>query len=433
MRIFSLFVAFFFLLLFISANAAAAPAGDCLVWTKDLGHGAVTMLSMTSDASFFSAATNDGTIVLLNRDGGAVWNYFNTKSNSRNAVAAIHPSGTNVLGASGTSVYLISDTGSQIWSDPRVTKSTIYDVAYSLNGYGYTTGGNTLEFFGKEGNKDFTIKTASAVWRFAISSDGTYFVTGTSGQDHRVYLYDRNQSLRWMYDPGTSVNDVDVAYGGSRVVAGAGPNVYFFSQNGALIGSYDCGSPLNGVSMSSDGTRVAVGMQNGGVKLVSWSGDVLWETQTGGHVYDVALSSDGTRIAVAVDSEVRFYSPNIPAMNPTPAGSIVTPTTPGTGAVAIASTPPSAGVYVDNAYKGITPITVIDLLPGEHAVIIRSTGYADWSTTVKVPADTTVTLSGSLSRLTPVTTRSPLSEFTVFGALSTIVIFTAGAFQRKRT
>ena len=89
MRDLHLYSASFFALLFLAATAAAAPAGGGFIKSVDLGHGAVTMLSMTSDGSFVSAATQDGTILLLSRNTGAVWHYFNTKSNSRNSVAAL--------------------------------------------------------------------------------------------------------------------------------------------------------------------------------------------------------------------------------------------------------------------------------------------------------------------------------------------------------
>jgi hypothetical protein len=369
------------------------------------------MLSMTSDGSFLSAATQDGSILLLSRNTGPVWTYFNTKSNSRSSVAAIHPLGTKVLGASGSALYFVSDTGQELWSDQRPSQTTIYDVALSTDGYGYTTGGNALYFFDKDNNPIFNLKTASAAWRFAISSDGSYVTVGTSDPDHRVYLYDRNESLRWTFDPKTSVSDVDVAYKGYRVAAGAGSNLYVFSLNGALIGAYDCGSPLNGVSMSRDGTRIAVGMQDGSVKVISDTGTILWQNRTNGRVYDVALSSDGTSLAIARDNSVQWFAPDIPAMNP---GTTVS--TAG-AAVAISSVPAGAGVFVDNTYRGVTPMTVSGLTPGEHLILLRQAGYSDWSTTVTAIPDRTIAISGTLTPAAPSPTHTPAPVAAVAGAL----------------
>lgn len=427
--IFGIGTLFLVTLLLFAAPAAAFPAGGGLLWSKDLSHGAVSMLSMTSDGSFVAASTQDGTIVLLNRNAGAIWDYYNTKSNSRYSVAAIHPLGTKVLGATGTYVYMISDKGTNIWMSQDL-KENIYDVAFSTDGFGYTTAGNNLYFFDKDGNGLFMLKTASAVWRFAISSDGTYFGTGTSDPDHRVYLYDRNQSLRWTYDPGDAVSDVDVAYRASRVAAGAGQHLYLFNQNGALLSTYECGAPVNGISMSRDGTRVAVGMQDGRVAIYSGRGELIWQNISGGRVYDVALSSDGTQLAVAVDSTVRYFAPDIPIMNPTLASG-VPQGAPGTGTVTISSNPSGANVYIDNAYRGITPVTITDIAPGQHTILLRHAGLPDWSIDVDVLSDTTISLSATLSPLPQLSpTKSPL-PVTVVGAALALLIIAAGIGRRR--
>lgn len=411
MRLYPAITAIFFALLILSLPASASPAEGGLIKSIELGHGAVTMLSMTSDGSFLSAATQDGSILMLSRNTGPVWTYYNTKSNAKSAVAAIHPLGTKVLGASGSALYFVSDTGHELWSDQRVSQSSIYDVAISTDGYGYSTGGNALYLFDRDNNPIFDLRTASAAWRFAISSDGSYIAVGTSDPDHRVYLYDRNESLRWTYDPKNSVSDVDVAYKGHRVAAGAGSNLYVFSQGGALIGAYDCGSPLNGVSMSRDGTRIAVGMQDGSVKIISDNGVVLWQNQTNGRVYDVALSSDGTQVAVARDSSVQWFAPDIPAMNPgTPDGSA-------TASIAVSSVPSGASVFVDNIYRGTAPMTVGGLTPGDHTVTLRLAGYPDWSTTAVAVPEQTIAISGTLAPAPLPTTHSPAPVAAVAGSL----------------
>jgi hypothetical protein len=411
MRLSPAITAIFFALLIISFPASANPAEGGFIRSVELGHGAVTMLSMTSDGSFLSAATQDGSILMLSRNTGPVWTYYNTKSNTKSAVAAIHPLGTKVLGSSGSALYFISDTGKELWSDQRVSQSSIYDVAISTDGYGYTTAGNALYLFDKDNNPIFDLRTASAAWRFALSSDGSYIGFGTSDPDHRIYLYDRNESLRWTYDPKTSVSDVDVAYKGHRVAAGAGSNLYVFSQGGALIGAYDCGSPLNGVSMSRDGTRVAVGMQDGSVKIISDTGAVLWQNQTGGRVYDVALSSDGTQIAIAKDSSVQWFAPDIPAMNPG------TPETLAAASIAVSSDPSGASIFVDNTYRGTAPMTVNDLSPGEHTVTLRLVGYPDWSTRVTAVPGQPAAITGTLSHPAVPTTHAPAPVAAVAGAL----------------
>ena len=143
-------------------------------------------------------------------------------------------------------------------------------------------------------------------------------------------------------------------------------------------------------------------MQDGSVKIISDAGLVLWQNRTAGKVYDVALSSDGTQLAVAVDSSVQWFAPDIPAMNPS-AATTTAITAPGTGAVIVSSSPGGAGVYVDNSYRGISPLTVKDLPPGNHVLLLKQAGYNDWSTTVTVIPDQAISLSGSLSPAVSVT------------------------------
>ncbi|MDD1718899.1 MAG: PEGA domain-containing protein [Methanoregulaceae archaeon] len=67
-----------------------------------------------------------------------------------------------------------------------------------------------------------------------------------------------------------------------------------------------------------------------------------------------------------------------------------------TGDVYFTSVPGGAQVSVDNSYRGVTPITV-SLFPGNHNVLIRMSGYSDWSNTVYVTANTRQTMNAQLS------------------------------------
>ena len=51
-----------------------------------------------------------------------------------------------------------------------------------------------------------------------------------------------------------------------------------------------------------------------------------------------------------------------------------------TGSLIVASYPSSASLYVDGAYKGLTPMTVSGLSVGNHAVSVTKSGYNTYST-----------------------------------------------------
>ncbi|HSQ93281.1 MAG TPA: PEGA domain-containing protein, partial [Methanoregula sp.] len=61
--------------------------------------------------------------------------------------------------------------------------------------------------------------------------------------------------------------------------------------------------------------------------------------------------------------------------------------TPVTGSLVVSSTPPGAEVYLDNVYRGTTPVTVIDLA-GFHTVELRLRDYQSWSKSIQIDAGT---------------------------------------------
>lgn len=96
-----------------------------------------------------------------------------------------------------------------------------------------------------------------------------------------------------------------------------------------------------------------------------------------------------------------------------------------TGSISVTSSPSGAEVYIDNAYKGITPLTVDGVATGTHAVRVALSGYGDWATTVQVGAGSTASASASLS---PAPTQAPhagVAPFAVIGALGILGLFVA--------
>lgn len=87
-----------------------------------------------------------------------------------------------------------------------------------------------------------------------------------------------------------------------------------------------------------------------------------------------------------------------------------------TGTVSVSSSPTGANVYIDNAYKGVTPVD-IEVSPGTRTVKVTLPGYLDWSTDVQVTAGGTSQVSASL---TPATTsaQSGVLPFAALGALA---------------
>jgi hypothetical protein len=80
----------------------------------------------------------------------------------------------------------------------------------------------------------------------------------------------------------------------------------------------------------------------------------------------------------------------------------VGPTPDTTGQIYFYSVPATANIYVDNAYRGITPLTLRDIPAGNHAVIYKLAGYQDYSTIVTVTGGTIVNVPATLASSGPV-------------------------------
>jgi hypothetical protein len=80
-----------------------------------------------------------------------------------------------------------------------------------------------------------------------------------------------------------------------------------------------------------------------------------------------------------------------------------------TGGLSVTSIPTGAEVYIDDLFKGPSPVTVSDLSPGSHTVLVRLPGYQDWSSQVQVNAGANTQVTAGLAPVatTPTTAPSP--------------------------
>lgn len=92
---------------------------------------------------------------------------------------------------------------------------------------------------------------------------------------------------------------------------------------------------------------------------------------------------------------------------------------PTTGGISIISAPSQAEVYLNNAYKGLTPVTLDSLTPGSYTVLIRLSGYQDWQATQQVTAGQTAQISATLTpSATPTPTQSGLLPLVVLAGIA---------------
>ena len=113
----------------------------------------------------------------------------------------------------------------------------------------------------------------------------------------------------------------------------------------------------------------------------------------------------------------------------TPIGPSPTPI-PQTGGLNIVSSPSGVEIYVDNLLRGYTPATLTDISVGQHSVVLKYTGYVDYSTTAMVNAGQTTPVAITMSPAPTPTPKSAPSPAIMIGGLCAI-IGTVIALRRK--
>jgi len=102
------------------------------------------------------------------------------------------------------------------------------------------------------------------------------------------------------------------------------------------------------------------------------------------------------------------------------------------GQITVRSSPSGANIYVDNVYKGLTPLTLVEIPQGGHTVLLKLNGYQDWQSTVNVAGGSSSDVTGTLAAIitnpqptataiitypAPIQTRSPISLISIISAI----------------
>ena len=175
-------------------------------------------------------------------------------------------------------------------------------------------------------------------------------------------------------------------------------------------------SPATGfISVTSSPSGANVYLDGAYQGRTSASGDLIIVAIAPGH-HTVSLDLSGyqhweTGVDVTVGGTSYVSASLVPTHAPTPA--------PTTGTIAVSSSPSGANVYLDDTYKGITPLTITDVSSGTHTIEVKLDGYEDWSTSVQITSGSTASVSASLTQ-TP--TPTPKTPTTVLGVIVALII-----------
>jgi hypothetical protein len=188
------------------------------------------------------------------------------------------------------------------------------------------------------------------------------------------------------------------------------------------MSAYTQASGYGDLQIQSNPVGAAVYVNNN-YKGTTIASSALYVTQLSPGSYPVRVTLAGyqpfTTTAVVTAGNVYNIQANMVLLSPG-----ATPST--NGQITVRSVPAGANIYLDNAYRGITPLTLVDVPQGSHTILLKLTGYQNWQSTVNVPAAGSIDASGTLvanavttvpATLGPQATRSPVGMFSILTAI----------------
>ena len=196
---------------------------------------------------------------------------------------------------------------------------------------------------------------------------------------------------------------------------------------------YTKASGYGDIQIQSSPVGAAVYVNNN-YKGTTISSSALYVTQLspGSYTVRVTLADYQPYIVNAVVTAGGVYDirANLVPVTPGP-----TPNT--NGQITVRSSPSGANIYLDNAYRGLTPLTLVDIPQGSHAIILKLNGYQDWQSSVNVLAGSSTDVSGTLASnpqptpttLPPQATQSPISPVSLLVAIG--ICSAAAILHRK--
>ena len=72
---------------------------------------------------------------------------------------------------------------------------------------------------------------------------------------------------------------------------------------------------------------------------------------------------------------------------------------PALGAINLTSTPSGASVFLDDSFKGVSPIIISNVPVGKHIIKVTKSGYQDWQQEINVSSDKTIEIFVYLAQL----------------------------------
>jgi len=167
------------------------------------------------------------------------------------------------------------------------------------------------------------------------------------------------------------------------------------------------------------------------------NGDYKGETRSSGPLYITGLSP-GAYSTVLKKSGYNDYSTtaNIVAGTTAQVAAVLQPASakPTTASAEIYSQPSGADIYINNAYKGVTPLSLENVpidATKTYTIELRMEGYKSYTDSGSISPGQTVVINAALTPLPQQTTKSPLSLMPIVAALAMVGLFSVVLMKKR--
>jgi len=167
------------------------------------------------------------------------------------------------------------------------------------------------------------------------------------------------------------------------------------------------------------------------------NGDYQGETRSSGPLYITSLVP-GTYTVILKKSGYQDYTTTAKIVAGTTAqvAAVLQPASakPTTASAEIYSQPSGADIYINNAYKGVTPLSLENVpidATKTYTIEIRMQGYKSYTDSGSISPGQTVVINAALTPLAQPTTKSPLSLMPIVAAISIIGLLSVVLMKKR--
>ncbi|HOX34568.1 MAG TPA: PEGA domain-containing protein [Methanoregulaceae archaeon] len=239
----------------------------------------------------------------------------------------------------------------------------------------------------------------------AVYVDGDY--RGTTPLSVSLYTGSHDVTLRLSgYSDWTST--VYVTAGGSQTL--------YPSLSTAISGMLTIGLAPAGSQVYLDSNLVGVTNSAGAFTISS--------VTSGNHIVKVTAQgyNDWIETVYIKPNTNNYVQVSMTPSGSSPAGAL--------GTVQIVSSPSSAEVYIDNVFRGYSPVTLTQIGAGQHTLTLKLSGYTDYVSTISITAGQTLPVAVTLTPAPTPTPESPLSPIVTVGGIAVIAALCCFSVRR---